>query len=127
MLKAAAFGTVGALIAVAITYLIGDAISGPLMVTPPGGDAPEEVLLGAALFATVVGAVAGLVLAALSKRFLSNPASAFVGICVLGLVAYGAMTFAAGEDLATGLWLNVMHVAAALPIVGLLGKEIKTA
>ncbi len=126
MLKAGLIGTIGALVAVAIVFLIGDAVSGPLMVTPPGGDAPEEVVIGVALFSTVIGAVVGLGLAALCKRFLGNPATAFLGICIVGLILYGILPFTAGEDTATGIWLNLMHIAAAIPIVGSLTRELQT-
>lgn len=91
------------------------------MATPPGGDALEEIAIGAALSGTVVGGIAGLVIAALSKRLLGNNAvAAFVGICVVGLIVYGVFTFSATEELASGIWLNLMHIVAAIPIVGLL-------
>lgn len=125
MLKAALFGIVGALVAVAIAVILGDGISGPLILTSPGADAPEELALGAALFATVIGGIAGVGLAALCRRFLDSPAPAFVGICIAGLVGYGIFSFTASEAVATGVWLNVMHIAAAIPIVGLLAAELQ--
>lgn len=127
LLKASLFGTIGALAAVAVTFLIGDAVSGPLMATSPGADAPEPVLIGAALAGTAVGAVAGIGLAALCKRFLAKPAPVFVGICVVGLIAYGAFSFAASETVSAGVWLNVMHIAAAVPIVGALLQTLSPA
>ncbi len=125
MLKATLIGTIGALVAVTLTVLIADAISGPLMVTSPGADAPEELALSAALFGTVAGGIAGLVLAALCGRLLGAKATtAFLAICLVGLVAYGAFSFSATEEIATGAWLNAMHVVAAIPIVGLLAAEL---
>lgn len=125
MLKATLFGIIGALVAVAITMVIGDAVSGPLIATPPGADAPEEIAIGAALFATVFGGVVGLGLAALLGRFVANPVPVFLGICVVGLVAYGAFSFSAAEETSTGVWLNIAHIAAAGPIVGALTKELQ--
>lgn len=125
MLKATLFGTIAAVIGVIVTVLIADAVSGPLMVTPPGADAPEELPMAAAISGTVVGGIAGLILAALSARLLgANAANAFVGICIVGLIGYGAYSFSATEQIATGVWLNVMHVVAAIPIVGLLFQQI---
>lgn len=126
MLKATFIGLVGALIAVVITLLIGDAVSGPLLVTSPGADGPEELEIGAALMATVVGAVAGLGLAAATRRFATNAAAVFVGVCVVGLIGYGVFSFTASEEFATGVWLNVMHVVAAVPIVGALTRQLTT-
>lgn len=123
MLKATLFGTLAALVAVVIALLIGDAVSGPLLVTSPGADAPEELEIGAALMATVVGAFAGLGLAALCRRLLANGAAVFVGICVVGLIGYGIFSFSASEEVATGVWLNVMHIVAAIPIVGALSRQ----
>lgn len=125
MLKSTLAGTVAAVIGVAITVVIADAVSGPLMVTSPGADAPEELALGAAIAGTVTGAIAGLTLAALCARFLASKAAAvFLGICLVGLVAYGLFSFSATEEVVGGVWLNVMHVVAAIPIVGLLYQQI---
>lgn len=125
MLKAGVLGTVGALVAVAITFFIGDAVSGPLMVTPPGGDVAEEVLVGAALFSTVLGSVIGIGLAALCKRFVGKPIPVFLGICLVGLIVFAIFPFTAGENVATGVWLNVMHIVAAIPVVGMLVKALQ--
>lgn len=124
MVKAGLIGALAALVVVAITFLTGDAVSGPLMVTPPGSEVPEEVTLGAALFSTVVGGVFGIGIAALCSRFAGAPAKTFLGICVVSLVVYGVFPFLAGENIATGIWLNIMHVAAAIPIVGSLTRAL---
>lgn len=126
MLKAGILGTIGAVIAVLITFLIADAASGPLLVTAAGADVPEEAPLSGALLFTVVGGVIGVGVAALCKRFLGNPVPAFLGICVVGLIIFGIFPFTVAEEVATGVWLNVMHIAAAIPIVGLLAKELQS-
>lgn len=125
MFKAALLGTIVAIAGVIVTALVADAISGPLLVTSPGAEGPEALALGAAIAGTVAGGIAGLILAAIIGRFFAAKASTvFIGICVAGLVAYGAFSFSAAEQFSTGLWLNVMHVVAAIPIVGLLLQQL---
>ncbi|MEM9565622.1 MAG: DUF6069 family protein [Actinomycetota bacterium] len=125
LLRQAVVGTVAAAIAVAIVFLIGDAISGPLLAAQPGSDVSEEVPLGGAIFSTVIGGVAGVVLALIATR-TARPARIFVTICVVLLVLYGVVAFVAADDVATGIWLNVMHLAAAIPIVGSLAGWLQT-
>lgn len=125
MLKAAILGVIGAVVAVAITLLIADAVSGPLLVTAAGTDVAEEAPLAGAIMFTVLGGVIGLGIAALAKRFLGNPVPAFLGICIVGLIVFGIFPFTAAEETATAIWLNVMHVVAAIPIVGLLTQALQ--
>ena len=127
MLKAGVIGIVLAVIGVAVTILVGDAVSGPLLVTPPGGEAPEEVSIGLGAFSTVFGGLFGTGIAAVCKRFLSNPVAAFLGICAVGLIVYAILPFTAAESTSTALWLNAMHLVAAVPIVGLLTTELRKA
>ncbi|MEL7156396.1 MAG: DUF6069 family protein [Actinomycetota bacterium] len=117
LLRSALMGTVVAVVAVVIVFLVADAASGPLLATQPGGDVPEEVPLGGAIFGTILGGLVGTGLAALSRR-TPRPVPVFVGICVVGLVLYGIQALTAADTTGTGLWLNVMHIAAAVPIVG---------
>lgn len=124
LIRNAAMGVLAAVIAVVIVYLIADAVSGPLLATPPGGDAAEEVALGGAIFGTVVGGIVGAAIAFLSGR-MSRSVEIFVGICVVALVLYGLFALSAAEDSATGIWLNIMHIAAAVPIVGLLVRWLQ--
>ena len=125
MLKAAIVGVIGAVVAVAITLLIADAVSGPLLVTAAGADVAEEAPLAGAIMFTVLGGVIGLGIAALAKRFLGNPVPVFLGICIVGLIVFGIFAFTAAEETATAIWLNVMHVVAAIPIVGLLTQALQ--
>ncbi len=74
---------------------------------------------------TVAGGLDGLGLAAAGRRFLSNPATAFLGICVVGLVLCAIVRFTAAEEVSTGIWLNAMHIAAAVPIFGGLIRELQ--
>lgn len=117
LIRSAIVGTVVAVGAVAIVYLLADAISGPLLADQFGADEPQETPLAGALIATIVGGVGGTVLAVISSRF-KPAATIFVGICVVGLVLYGIFAMNAADSQSTGIWLNVMHLVAAAPIVG---------
>ena len=121
--RAGGVGIAVALAVVLVTYLVADAASGPLLVTQPGGDTPEEVMLGAALLLTGVGGAVGIGLALVANR-LRRPRTTLVAIVVVALVLYGIMPFIAAEETSTAVWLNVMHVLAAVPIVGLLARAL---
>ena len=124
LFRTAAVGIVAAVVAVVVVFLIADSASGPLLAEQPGGDGAEEVPLGGAVFGTVIGGLVGTGLAALAGR-MSRSVQVFVGTCVVALVLYGLFAFSAADDTATGIWLNVMHIAAALPIVGLLARWLQ--
>ena len=124
LLRSAVAGMVVAVIAVVVVYVIADAASGPLLATPPGGDSAEEIPLGAAIVATVIGGLVGIGVAFLSGR-TSRPVEIFVGICLAALVLYGLFALSAADSTTTGIWLNVMHVSAAVPIVTLLARWLR--
>lgn len=126
MLKAGILGTIAAVVAVVITFFIADAASGPMLVTAAGSDVAEEAPMVGAIMFTVLGGVIGLAIAALTKRFLGNPVPAFLGICLVGLIVFGIFPFTAAEETATAIWLNVMHVVAAIPIVGMLTQAMQS-
>lgn len=109
---------VAALVLVTIVFLIADAATDNLLVTPVGGDAAEEIGLGLVLFTAVIGGLVGTGLAWAMGRFVPRPRITFVVVCVVGLVLYGIVPFAAAEETATGVWLNLMHLSVALPVVG---------
>ena len=124
LLRSAIIGIVAAVIAVVVVFFIADAASGPLLVSQPGADAPEEAPLGGAVLFTVVGGLVGAGLAFLAGR-MARSVEVFVGICVVGLVLYGLFALSAAEDTATGIWLNILHLAAAVPIVGMLARWLQ--
>lgn len=124
LVRSAAIGIVMAVVVVVVVFLIADAASGPLLAEQPGGDGAEEVPLGGAVFGTVIGGLVGTGLAFLVAR-VSRSVEVFVGICVVGLVLYGLFALSAADDTATGIWLNVMHLGAAIPIVGLLTRWLR--
>ena len=117
---------VAAMVFVTIAYLIADAATGGLWVTPMGGDTPEEIPLGVALFMTVIGGLVGTGFAFVARRFAPRPRVTFVVVCGVALVLFGLMPLTAAEETATGVWLNVVHLSAALPIVGGLALSLPT-
>ncbi len=127
LLTAAVIGTVIAILAAVVVWFIATAISGDLIVTPPGQSMPDRVPVGVMVPSVAVGGVAGLLLAFAISKLASNAATVFVGTCLVALVLYGAYSFIRAEDLATGIWLNVLHIVAAIPIVGLIRTTLATA
>ena len=101
-----------------VAFFIADAASGPLVVTPPGIDANDLNLAQIVTF-SVLGGLVGVGLAVLCTRF-ARPARTFLIICMVSLMLYGITPFPTSEATSTAIWLNVIHIAAALPIVGLL-------
>jgi hypothetical protein len=118
LLFAAIVGTVVGLVLVAIVYSIAQVADADLRVTGPGVETPEEVPIANALFFTAVGGVVGLVLASLANRFTARPRVTFLAVCLVLLVLDGIAPFASSEEVSTGIWLNAMHLSAAVPIVG---------
>ena len=115
-------GTViGAVFAV-IVFLIGDAMSGPLEVTPPG-QSLRAVNVATVIGAVITGGVVGTILAAIAS-FLPRPRQIFRIACLVGLVGYAIPPFVQSELFSTGVWLNVMHIGAAVPIVGRLSPVL---
>lgn len=113
------------LVLVLVSFLIADAVSGPLLVTQPGSDTPDEVPLAAAMIFTALGGGVGIGLSLIAKR-LRRPRSIFAAVAITALVLYGIVPFTAAEETSTAIWLNVMHVAAAVPIIGLLARSLPT-
>jgi hypothetical protein len=123
LIKVGGIGIALALALVLVGYFAADAMSGPLLVTPPGGDSVAEVTIGQALMFTVLGGGVGIGLALGAQR-LGRPQASFVAVCVVALVLYGIMPFAAAEETSTAIWLNILHLAAAVPIVGSLARQL---
>ncbi len=121
VLRPAGMAILVALVLAAITFFIADAISGPLTLEPSGDAAAEEVTIGATVVAAIVGSLLGVGLALLS-RLATRPQTVFLTICVVGLVGSGIMLFGQAEQASTAVWLNLMHLAVAVPVVGSLWR-----
>ena len=115
LLRSAGRGLAGALLFVTVVWVVADASSGPLLAEDPDGVLAEVPLAGA-LIATVIGGVIGALLAYVLRSRPGAPRR-FINICATLLVLYGVFAFVQAEDLVTGIWLNVMHLAAAAPII----------
>ncbi len=102
---------IGAVFA-AIVFFIGDAVSGPLEAEPVG-----EISIGPVVTNTIAGGIAGMIIAAIASRF-GRPRQIFTVVCVVLLVVYAIPPFVQAETVETAVWLNVMHIGAAVPILG---------
>ncbi len=116
-------GTVIGAVFVSIVFFIGDAMSGPFVVTPPGQSDTVTLGVGNVVVATIMGGVVGTILAIVSS-FLPRPRTIFRGLCLVGLLGYAIPPFMSSELFSTGVWLNVMHLGAAVPIVGRLAPGL---
>jgi hypothetical protein len=121
---AAGIGTAMAVALVALVYGIAQAVDANLLVTSPGADIPKEVPIGNALGITVLGGVVGLLLAVAARRFTPRPRFIFLAVCLVLLVLDGITPFTASDETSTGVWLNAMHLVAAIPIVGSLFRAL---
>ena len=124
LMKAAGTGTSGAVVFVIAVWFVADAASGPILADNPDGDL-AEVRLAGAIIATIIGGILGTGLAFL-LRGRARGERRFLNICGALLIVYGAWAFSQAEDLVTGIWLNVMHLAAAAPIIDQLRRWLRT-
>ena len=109
--------------AVMTTYLVALAVGSELLVAGPDGTA-LEVTAGTIFGMTVLGGTIAVVLAWVFGRWSARPRATFVATTVVGVVAYAAVPFAAAESVATALWLNVFHLAVAIPVLVILARML---
>ena len=124
-LNLAAFGkaVVAANLAVAAIYAIARATGDQLVTRPEfGSGEPKPLGIAVVLGATTAGALVGVVLSLSCNRIFDRRRQAFVAISVLALVAYGVLAFVRADTAGTAIWLNVMHLGAAIPLVGTLAR-----
>ncbi|MEM9133213.1 MAG: DUF6069 family protein [Actinomycetota bacterium] len=121
LIRTAAVGTVAAIVAALIVYFIADAASGPLLVTPAGADEAQELPLGAVIASTIFGGIVGTLVALVARR-LSRPRTLFLSVCIVGLLLSFITPFTGSEETSTAIWLVIMHIAVAIPIVGSLAR-----
>lgn len=121
----AAFGkaVIAANVAVTVIYAVARATGDQLITRPEfGSGEPEPLGLAVVLGATVAGGLIGVGLSLLCRRVTTRPERAFLTISTVALVAYGVLAFVRAETAGTALWLNLMHVGAAIPLIGTLAK-----
>ncbi len=123
--RVAGFATLIATGVVLGLVVLAGVVGANLVVAPEfGSGPPDEMEAWAAAAATVFGGFAGLVLALLSRQLKQRPTGLFLSLCLLGLLAYGFIAVIRSEEISTAIWLNLMHLAAAVPIVGMLGTAL---
>ncbi len=116
-------GTVGTILAVAVVllvYTVARLTGDSLVVAPEFGGAPAPLSAVVAGLATVAGGLAGTALAWLMRRLAAPPRHWFGVVCVVLLIGYGLLSFVRAEEVSTGVWLNIMHIGAAVAIIGTL-------
>lgn len=124
LIRNMAIGTALAAVAVAVVFVIAEAISGDLLIAGTGDAAPESPPIGFAIGGTIFFGVIATLFATLLRKFASQPGKIFGIVSVVVLIAYGAFAFGAAEDSTTGIWLNVMHVIGAIPLVGAAARSL---
>lgn len=114
-----AAGTGIAVVLTAAAYLMATATTGQLTVTGAG-----EVTLGNVVGFTTLGGTVGAALAYAAGRFARRPRLTFLAVTLIALAGYAVVPFAAAETTRTAIWLNVFHVLAAIPVIGMLVRFV---
>lgn len=112
-----ATGTGVAVVLAASAFAVASRAAGPLVVTGTG-----EVTLGNVLGFTILGGTVGAVLAHVAHRFARRPRLTFLAVVLIALAGYAVVPFTAAENLATAVWLNILHLVVAIPVVGALSR-----
>jgi len=95
-----------------------------LKATVPGSHGAQSIPLSAFGTLTLVGALAGILLAAGSSRWAKHPRRRFVGLAVLGTVVSLVPDAIVAADTSTMLTLWLTHIAAAAIIVPSLAARL---
>lgn len=123
LVPTAAMATAVAVVLALIVYFIAQAATDNLLVDT-GGDQPEEVPAFGVVTASIVGGALGTLVAWLTGRFTSRPRQIFLVVCVFGLLLSFTNPFVAAEETATAIWLSLMHIVVAIPVVGSLARYL---
>lgn len=106
-----------ALLLVASAYVAAHQLSGPLVVAGGG-----EVTLGIVTVFTVVGGSVGAVFAVVIGRFSRRPRPTFLVATLIALAGYAVVPLAIARSIGTAFWLSLLHVVAAVPVIGILAR-----
>lgn len=112
-----------AVASVVAAYLVALGLGADLLVAGPDGTT-MEVTSGMVFGMTVLGGSIGVALAWVFGRWAPRPRVTFLATTLVALAAYAAVPFAAAEAVATAVWLNVFHVAVAIPVLWVLGGRL---
>lgn len=114
-----AAGTGMAVVLVAAAYLLANRVAGPLVVTDAG-----EITLANVLGFTILGGTVGAVFAYVTGRFARRPQLTFLALTLIALAGYAVVPFTASESAETAIWLNILHVVVAIPVIGMLTRYL---
>lgn len=112
-----AAGTGIAVLLAASAYLIAQEFADPLIVSGAG-----EVTLDNVTGFTVFGAMIGAALAVAIGRYTRKPRPMFFAVTMIALAGYAVVPFTAAESIETALWLNLLHLVVAVPVIGMLAR-----
>ena len=115
LLTRAVAATAVAVVVVTVLFLAVPALT--VDVSGAEGSTAEVVPLADVLMATAFGSLGAVVLAAVLRRVSRRPRSTFVVICAVSLTLYGLVPAVAADTVDSAIWLNVLHLGVALPLV----------
>ena len=122
-LRSAATGILIGAALVTLVWVVARVTGEDLRIQAPGSDTPEKLPIFFPPFVTILlGAVATGVALLFRRRGWS--ARIFYGVAAVFLILYGLVAFSRADTTGTGIWLNVMHIAAAAGIVPPLARGI---
>lgn len=124
MITAGAIGTAIGIVLAVIVQLIARAADVDFVVEGFGGEI-EEVGLAQTIPAVVFGGMVLTAIALLLGRFGPAGLRLFLGVATVLLVLSFISPFRAAETSETAVSLSLMHIAAAMGIVGALARQLK--
>lgn len=116
----------GGAVVVALVYAAAKATGDSLVTRPEfGSGAAEPLELVEAILVTLfLGLVIGPLAAWIGRRQLRSPRNGFLAFSAVGLGVYGIIAFVRADAFSTAIWFNVMHLGAAIPIVGSINRAL---
>jgi len=122
-LRSAATGILIGAALVTVIWVVARVTGEDFLIQAPGSDTKEKLPIYFPPIVTVLlGAIATGV--ALVFRWRRWGARVFYAVAAVFLILYGIAAFGGADTTGTCIWLNVMHVAAAIGIVPPLGKML---
>jgi hypothetical protein len=107
-----------------VVYFLANAFGDPLMVTSsPSGDEYAK-LTPALVIAAIILAGIGAAAVALIARATKRPATVFLATTIVFFAFLLVAPLTGTEDTSTMVWLIVMHVLVAIPIIGGLARYL---
>ena len=92
-------------------------VAAPAVTVDAGDGTAEVVSLADVLAATVAGSLAAVALAALLRRFGRRPRRTFLWVGAVALTLYGLLAATVAGSPGSAIWLNVLHLGVAAPLV----------